>query len=305
MKQPIKAGVAGAGVFGGHHAQKYAQAEGVALAGVFDPDPGRAQALAQRFGARAFTELDAFLAAVDVVSITAPAAAHAALGLAALEAGRAVYVEKPLAAALVEAEALVEAAERAGVPLACGHQERESLRALGLLEPGRPRLLGLEAVREGPWSGRGADVSVVLDLMIHDLDFALALTNAEPIAVSGEARRVHSACADEARASVTFPGGCAAVLRASRAAAQRARTLWLHYGEGSVQIDFLSGEVRDAAGLGLPARLVLADPLGAAIARFAAAARGEGEPGVSGREGLAAVRAALAVERAADASFRG
>src|SRR6185369_10663893 len=121
-EQILRAGVIGAGVFGGHHARQYARLEGVALSAVFDPHLERAAALALPLGGRAFQELDAFLEAVDVVTIASPAVFHAGEALAAIEAGKPVYVEKPIAVTLEDARAIQAAAEGRGVVVACGHQ---------------------------------------------------------------------------------------------------------------------------------------------------------------------------------------
>src|SRR5438874_4077468 len=109
MTSTLRAGVIGAGVFGGYHADKYAELPGVSLAAVFDTHPDRAQALAQRHGARAFDALPAFLEAVDAVSIASPAVAHAAAAVAALKAGKSIYVEKPIATSLEDVDAILTA----------------------------------------------------------------------------------------------------------------------------------------------------------------------------------------------------
>src|ERR1700722_5763871 len=99
----LKAGVAGAGVFGGYHAHKYAVLPGVTLVGILDADPVRGAALADKLGVKAFTDADAFLDGLDVATIALPATAHAALASAALERGVHAYVEKPLALSVSEA----------------------------------------------------------------------------------------------------------------------------------------------------------------------------------------------------------
>src|SRR5689334_19583370 len=153
MTSTLRAGVIGAGVFGGYHAQKYADLAGVRLAAVLDPHPERAQALAGRHGADAFADLASFLAAVDVVSIASPASAHAAAALAALRAGKALYVEKPLATSLEDADAILGEAAGRGLVVACGFLERSAFKVMGLFDvPETPRLL--EAVRLGPPSPR-------------------------------------------------------------------------------------------------------------------------------------------------------
>jgi len=195
---PLKAGVVGAGVFGGYHAKKYAELPDVDLVAVFDIDLARAAALAEPLGATPYDDMATFLAAVDVVTVATPAVHHAGAALAALKAGKPVYSEKPLAVTPQDADAMVAAARKAGVPLACGHQERVVFQAMGLLDiPEQP--LRLEAVRRGTPSDRNLDVSVVLDLMIHDIDLALALCAAEPVTVEGEGAITRSTSLDWSR----------------------------------------------------------------------------------------------------------
>src|SRR5690349_982736 len=158
MAESLRGGVIGAGVFGGYHARQYAQADGAVLSGVFDTHPDRAARVALPLGGRAFHELDAFLEAVDVVTVASPATAHAGHALAALAAGKPVYVEKPIAVSLADARNIRQAAAEKGLVVACGHQERVVFRAMGLLDiPEQP--LRLEALRHGPPSERSRDVS--------------------------------------------------------------------------------------------------------------------------------------------------
>src|SRR6185437_8169496 len=175
MAESLRAGVIGAGVFGGYHAGQYARLPGVVLSAVLDVHPERAARLALPLGGRAFREIEPFLEAVDVVTVATPATVHADHALAALSAGKPVYVEKPIAVSVTEAETVRAAAAARGLVVACGHQERVTFRAMGLLDiPEQPVLL--EALRHGPASERSRDVSAVLDLMSHDLDLALTLT---------------------------------------------------------------------------------------------------------------------------------
>lgn len=293
----LRAGVIGAGVFGGHHARQYARMPGVRLAAVYAADAQQAETLAADLGAFAAPSLTAFLDAVDLVSIASPAAAHLENGRAALAAGKPVYIEKPLATTLQDGDALVALAARAGVVLACGHQERAVMVALGLdRAPERP--LRIEAVRRSPRHGRGEDVSVVLDMMVHDLDLAVWLSGAEPLAVEAEGD------ADTVTADVTFADGLGAVFDASRTADARERRLSVVYPSGEVAIDFLARSVRNttpfALDLGFADTPAGRDPLGASLAAFVAAVRGEApRPLATGAEALAALDLALAVEQAA------
>lgn len=294
----LRAGVAGAGSFGGHHARKYASLEGVRLAAVFDPHhPERTETLAASVGGRGVADLVEFLDSVDVVTVATPAAAHAEVALAALSAGKAVYVEKPLAASLQDGQRLVDLAAKRGLVLACGHQERAVFEAIGLfVTPERP--IAIEAVRRSAPNARNRDASCVLDLMIHDLDLAVALTGGEAIAVEGEGSF------DDVTAEVTFDTGLTATLTASREADGRERRMRLVYPSGEVVIDFLAAGLTSTVRFPLDARFAETtagrDPLGASVERFLAAVRGEAaRPLATGEDGLRALDVGLAVEMAA------
>lgn len=303
MRSTLRAGVVGAGVFGGHHAAKWASFEGVTLAAVHDPHPDRAQSLAGRYGAAAIASAGDFLAAVDVVSIAAPASAHAGWALGALRAGRPVYVEKPLATDLAEADAIAAEAARRDLPVACGFLERPAARALGLFGLPEP-LLRLEAERLSTPSPRGLDVSVVLDLMIHDLDLALALGAGQPFAVEGEGACLANDQLDTAEAEVTFDDGLTAVFRASRVAEEPKRTLRLIYPSGEVAVDLVTGAVDNrtsfALDLGFAAGAAGRDRLGASLEAFLLCVRREIErPLADAADGVRALDLALAVQQAA------
>ena len=302
LKAPtLKAGVVGAGVFGGYHAKKYVELPGVELVGVFDIDLERARVLAEPLGATAYDDMAAFLAAVDVVTVATPAVHHAKAALAALKAGKPVYCEKPLAVTPEDGDALVAAAMKAGVPLACGHQERVVFQAMGLLDiPEQP--LRLEAVRRGTPSDRNLDVSVVLDLMIHDLD--LALCEAQPMTVDGEGAITRSESLDWVKVEAMFENGFIAVFDSSRVAEARERTMKVVYPSGEVEIDFLARTFRNTTPFPLIEDFTETsagkDPLGQSVAGFLAAVRGESpRPVVTGEEAARALDLALAVEWAA------
>jgi len=300
---PIRAGVAGAGVFGGHHARKYASLPGVELAGVYDRGTGRALALAEQLGVPGFTDLESFLEAVDAVTIAAPAVVHFELAWAVLDAGRHLYVEKPLASTVQGARALVAKAAEGGRTLAVGHQERAVFAAMGLFDaPERPTRI--EAVRRNTHTGRGADVSVVLDLMIHDLDLAAALAGGPARRVDGASTVTRGPFSDRAGADIAFEDGLEARFEADRDATLRERTMRLVYPSGEVRIDFLQRTFENTAAFPLNAGFAETetgrDPLGASVAAFTAAVRGEApRPLVTGEEAALALELALRVEKAA------
>ncbi len=301
--QTMRAGVIGAGVFGGYHASKYAAHDGVALVGVCDPDATRAGALAQKHDARAFADPDMLFAMVDMVTIASPALTHGALAVRALEAGLHVLVEKPLAASVEEAEAAVALSERAGLVLQVGHQERFVFAAMGLLDVvERPRTI--TARRMGPFSERGADVSVSLDLMTHDVDLVRLLAGRAPVtAVNARGVRSKSQTTDHIAAAITFDNGVTARLEASRLAEARDRVMRVEYASGAVEVDFIAKTFVNESEHDLNPDFMedpsARDSLGAGVHAFIDAAAGRAPAMVSGADGLEAVRIALQAEASA------
>lgn len=293
----LKAGVAGAGVFGGYHARKYVELDGVELTAVYDQDLTHAARLAEPLGALPFDDYPAFLAAIEAVTIATPADSHSDLAAEALAAGRHAYVEKPLAVTATAARNLVQAAGDKGLVLACGHQERVIFAAMGLLDlPGAPR--SLKSVRRGLPSPRNRDVSCVLDLMIHDLDLAVRLAGSAVAGVHAEGGF------DEVRAEITFAGGLIAHFEASRVAEARERTMNIVFVDGQVEVDFLAPSFLNTTAFALNSAFADTpdgrDPLGASVRRFVEAVQGlRPRPAVTGAEGAAALDLALAVEAAA------
>jgi predicted dehydrogenase len=303
MQEPLRAGVVGAGVFGTFHARKYAAQPDVQLAAVYDAHGDRARALADELGSHAYIEFEPFIHACDVITIASPAQTHAELALPALDAGRQLYVEKPIAVSVEEARAMVTLARRSECVLAVGHQEREVFAAMGLFRtPERP--IRLEAVRNGTLSQRCRDVSAVLDLMVHDIDLAVALDPSPVSGVSATGRTTVGPDTDEAEAEIRFEDGLTAVLRTSRVAEARERTMHLTYPSGEVWIDFVTHEFRNTTPFKLDPNFndtpAGRDPLGASVKEFLAAVRGEAErPLVTGEEALRALQVTLDIDRAA------
>ena len=302
----LRAGVIGAGVFGGYHAGKYASLPDVRFVGVLDMDPVRAGVLADKYAVRAFTDSKAFFDELDVVTIAAPAASHGILAEAALGRGLHAYVEKPLALSAAEGRRLVDLAKDKGVVLAAGHQERAIFAAMGLLDAPEPPIR-IEAVRRSSYyPGRGTDVSCVLDMMIHDFDLALALDPSAPIAIKAAGRTEHGPHLDEVFAEVEFADGMVLTVDGSRLDEGRKRTMRLVYPAGEVMIDFMAKTFVNTTPYALNPDYAETpggkDPLGASVQAFLAAVRGEIErPLVTGEEALEALDLSLRVEAAASA----
>ncbi|HXA38695.1 MAG TPA: Gfo/Idh/MocA family oxidoreductase [Phenylobacterium sp.] len=301
MPESLRGGVIGAGVFGGYHAGQYARLPGVVLSGVYDVHPDRAAAVAMPLGGRGFADLAEFLDAVDVVTVASPATFHAEHALAALAAGRHVYIEKPIATSVADGERVRAAAAAKGLIVACGHQERVQSRAMGLLDiPEQP--LRLEALRHGPPSDRSRDVSAILDLMVHDIDLALAISAADPVTAEGEGSLSDDGVWDIARAEVSFEDGFTAFFDVSRQAPARKRTMKIVYPSGEVDIDFVARTLRNTTPFALDAGYADTpagkDPLGASVEGFLMAVRGEApRPIVTAEEAIRALDLALAIEQ--------
>lgn len=296
LRRELKAGVAGAGVFGGYHAEKYAALNGVKLVAIYDVDPARAAAAAARFESIPFTDYEAFLKAVDIATIASPAKSHFSLAEAAIVAGKHILVEKPLTLDLEEADRLNMLASEKELVVQVGHQERFVFEAFGIVTRKR-KPLSVACVRRNPATGRGEDVSVVIDLMIHDLDLMRRLDLGSVVSLSAEGS------ADDVVAEIGFSSGCSTVLAASRRAPARERVMKLVYDDGVVEIDFINRRIDNTTPAPLAATFeeespegILRDPLGYGVSRFVKAVRGEAPPVVTGVEGREALEWALLVE---------
>lgn len=305
---PIRAGVVGAGAFGRWHAAKYASSARADFVGVFDPDARAAARACDAHGGRPFQSLEALFDAVDAVTIAAPAMIHGETAYAALSAGCHALVEKPIATDCAQADQLIRLAREKGLTLQTGHQERFVLDAMGL-DPDAG-LKSFYCVRAGPFTGRCDDVSVVLDLLIHDLDLLLSLKTSPVRDIRAEAIRSRTDFADIVKAEVEFEDGCVAELHASRDAPQKTRIMRLGFDDGVLEFDFLTrrlaGEAPSACA-DVPAAnqslaLAAVDPLGLAVENFLACIATGASPRISGEDGRAALALALEVERAAGLS---
>jgi predicted dehydrogenase len=232
----LRVGLIGAGHFGRFHALKLAAARRAELTGIYDPNTERAQAVAWEAGA-AVRGLDELLALSDAVIIAAPAEFHFDLAAQALRAKKHVLVEKPIAATLDQASELAALAAASGLVLQVGHLERFSA-AYGAVTGRMGKPLYIEAVRIAPFKPRGTDVSVILDLMIHDLDLVLALIDTPFDHVDAVGASVASAHEDIANARIRFANGAVATITASRISLKTERKMRIFSQSGYLTVDF-------------------------------------------------------------------
>jgi predicted dehydrogenase len=298
----LRAGVLGVGSLGRYHAQKYAALPGVELYGVVDTIEERSRAIAAELGCRSIVDPVELLAHVDLVSVVVPTEAHYEVASVCLEAGVHVLVEKPVTRTLEEADALIDSARRRGLVLAVGHLERFNpafVELSGMLE----RPFFMEAERLGGFKGRGTDVDVVLDLMIHDLDLMLAIMPSKVVSVSACGFRVLTELVDIANARFEFEDGAVADLSASRVSRTPVRKLRVFgtnfYGSADLQLPELRVE-RAPGGdgpRGFGRTYEKPDALRTEIEAFVETVRGRPATVVSGEAGRAALALALEVNR--------
>ncbi len=341
-RRPLRVAVCGAGAFGRNHLRVYSElaaaGEPVLLAAVVDQDAGVAAAAAERYGVPGFRSVEEMLGAgvaIDAASVCVPTVEHAGAALPLLGAGIDLLIEKPLAASLAAADAILERAGACGRIVQVGHLERFNP-AVTAVRGQLRRPMFFEAHRLSVFTARSLDVDVVLDLMIHDLDIVLSLVDSPVREVRAVGLPVLSPKVDIANVRVEFENGCVANFTASRVSTERVRKLRFFQPHQYLSLDFarqdlLMIDVTAAAGMdvrqlaamaeaagehpsaGLSLRkvpVVEGEPLRLEIVAFLEAVRLRTRPVVSGEDGRAALALALEInaaiaEHAARAGIRG
>jgi len=315
--QPVRVGVIGTGALGFHHARLLRRMPGVAFAGIYDTNPARAAEVAAQLDTVAHPGLAALLDRVDAVTVAVPTPVHGEVGLAVVDRGIALLMEKPLADTLATAEELVRRAASHDALLQVGHVERFN-RAVRAAAPylDEPRFLQID--RLAPFQPRGTDVAVILDLMIHDLDLVLELVRSPVADVRATGVAILTPHVDIANARIEFSNGAIANLTASRVSRERTRKLRIFQPTGYCSLDLAQGSgdfFRLKAGWqGFGATTLEqivehvrleapeAEPLQLELESFLGAVRGEEEVVVSGAAGAQALALAFRVAAAVQAS---
>ena len=301
LATPLRVGVVGVGHVGSRHAQIYAKMPGVRLIAVCDRDATRAAPVARALRCRAITEYRDLVGSVDAVSLAVPTSLHAAIGLPLLRHSIHCLIEKPLATTVPDASALLHMAEQQGCILQVGHVERFNAAIRAARSHLRhPRFI--EVDRLSPYPFRGTDVSVVLDVMIHDLDMLLWLVPSPIVRVESLGVPVLSASEDLANARITFASGCVATLTASRISEESIRRIRVFQEDNYLSIDYQAQTVtlahrtsRGIRRIRLPVNQ--RPPLQDELAAFIHAVRTQQPPPVTGADGRAALALALRIER--------
>ncbi len=304
-------GVVGVGYFGQFHAEKYAKMEGAELVGVADRDGSRAREIAKRCRTQPFFRDTDLFQKVQAVSIAVPTPFHYPITKECFLRGIDVLVEKPISSTLEEADELIGLAKSKGLILQVGHLERFNGALSGL--KGRvqhPRFI--ESHRLSPFSGRGAEVDVVLDLMVHDLDILLSLVKAKVKQVQAVGIPILTRTPDIASARIEFENGCTASLTANRVSEEKIRKTRIFQPDGILSIDYLlqrlsfsnravhPGKEKMPEMLTQEIPVKKSDLLETEIHSFLQSVRNRKEPRVSGTDGRRALALALRIVRKID-----
>lgn len=234
----LRVGIMGVGHLGKFHLNNWKEIEGATIAGFYDPNDETAADVTGKYQLKRFDSVNSLLEVCDAVDIIAPTSQHFELCKAAITNGRHVFVEKPLANTMDEARELVKLAKEANIKFQVGHVERFNPAFLALkdykLEP-----MFIEVHRLAQFNPRGTDVSVILDLMIHDIDIILSLVNSNVKNISANGVAVMSDTPDIANVRIEFDNKCVANLTSSRISMKKMRKMRIFQKDAYIGIDFL------------------------------------------------------------------
>lgn len=302
----IKTAVIGVGYLGRFHAEKYAALPGSELIAVADADLQTAKSVAAQHGVQAVSDYRELLGRVDAVSIVVPTSLHHEVAKAFLESGAHVLVEKPITVTLEEADDLITTAAAHGRVLQVGHLERFNSAVLAVRDVLKTPLF-IESSRIAPFKPRGTDVSVVLDLMIHDIDIIQSIVGAPITKIDASGAQVLSQDIDIANARLQFENGCVANITASRTSLKTERRMRIFQQDAYIAVDFGDKTLtvyRKGEGEMFPGvpeiareetRYQTSDALKAEIEAFLDSIRHGTPPAVSGEDGKRALATALQI----------
>jgi predicted dehydrogenase len=299
MSNRLKIGLIGAGIFAGYHANKLAAHPRVDFIGVMDRGAPAAKALAKKHDIKAMA-LKELLEKSDAVVIASPATTHGSIAAQVLQAGCHCLIEKPMTTTSEAADQIVSLAASKNLIVQVGHQERLILRATGLVDV-KERPTRIVAFRYSPFTPRGTDTSVTLDLMTHDIDLCTALIGETPIAIEGRASCETGEQPDHSFARLTY-SGLTANLAASRIKKESFRRMQITYPSGIVDIDFNTKTLAHTTPFDLNENFaeddIAKDSLAAATDIFIRAVLDGSPVLVSAEDGALAVRTAIAIDAA-------
>lgn len=303
----VRVGVIGVGYLGRHHARIYSELADVDLVGVADIDGTAAEETAQKYGCAASLDYRELVPRCDALSIATPTSTHHDVAVYCLREGKDILVEKPITAVLEEANDILEEAGRTGLLLQVGHLERYNPAVAALSEMvGDP--LFVECERLSPFLGRGTDVDVTLDLMIHDVDIVMSMVRSEVKDIRATGGSIATPNIDVAEAWLEFENGCTAVLAASRLEQEKRRALRVFQADSYISLDYQNQRIvrYGKNGGGTPGVIEPAgrEPLKEELKDFIRCLKTGERPRVSGDDAVRALRTVLDISKAIRAGLR-
>lgn len=235
----LKVGVFGVGHLGKYHLNNWKEIPGVEIIGFYDPDDKNSNEVTEKFKIKRFDKPDKLLSEIDAVDVVAPTDHHFTLCESAIKKGKHVFVEKPLAQTMDQAHALVKLVKESNVKLQVGHVERFNPAFLAIKDL-RLNPMFIEVHRLAQFNPRGTEVSVILDLMIHDIDIILSIVKSDVKSISASGVGVMTETPDIANVRIEFNNGCVANLTSSRISMKKMRKIRIFQKDAYIGIDFLN-----------------------------------------------------------------
>jgi predicted dehydrogenase len=298
---PVRVGVIGIGYLGQHHARIYSELENTELVAVVDAVEKRADSFAAKYGCEAYYDYRDIFNKVDALSIVTPTTSHYDIALDCLRAGKDILIEKPITVSVKEADELIAESEKSGCIIQVGHIERYNPAVLAASEMVKePRFI--EAERLSPFLGRGTDVDVTLDLMIHDVDIVLSFVFSPVKEIKAVGTRVLTDKIDVAKAWIEFENGCIALFTASRLSPEKQRRLKVFQKDSYLLLDYQNCEIKHYFRRGQEIvsdtiRPENKEPLKEELRDFISCVKERKRPKVSATEGRDALKIALDITK--------
>ena len=304
----VRVGVIGVGYLGQHHARIFSGLEEVELVAVCDIDRSRCDDIGNAFSCRSFSGYKDLLEECDALSIVTPTTTHYGIAMDCLDAGRDIFIEKPLTDRMDCARAILENAEKKNLIVQVGHLERYNpglIAAAGMIK--EPRFI--EAERHSPFLGRATDVDVTLDLMIHDIDIVMHLAGSKPGDIRAAGASMVTDKIDVAKAWLEFESGCKALLSASRLAQEKKRSMQIFQDDSHISVDYQTQEVRRSfrSPGGISVDVVKPEgkePLKEELKDFIYCVKNRTRPGVSAAEAAEALEVVLRINEMVQGPYR-
>jgi predicted dehydrogenase len=295
----INVAVVGTGSIGRHHARIFSGIEDVNLIAIVDTDTERARELASQYNCEALSNYKDIINSVDAVSIAVPTTLHFQVGMAFLKSNKDLLIEKPITTTIEEARELIEESEKRNLILQVGHLERFNS-GVSLISKMVEKPQFIESQRLSPFLGRGTDVDVTLDLMIHDIDIILSLVNSEISDLRATGAKVLTENIDVAHAWIEFKNGCIAEAVTSRIASDKVRQLKIFQHNSYLDLDYQRQEIvchtKKGDSIGKEIKKPLEkEPLKEQLVSFVDCVKNRTRPVVSGFEGKEALKVALKI----------